>query len=108
MNSSMPKFNSARPVPRSATHMPGGAHHHHQPPRTALLAKPSRRISPQFHSPGGYEVGDPARPRNAIATYAPIADRVVKRNDAATIGTRLGSTSTRMMRRRPSPDTRAA
>ncbi len=85
--------------------MPGGAHHHHQPLRTALLAKPSRNISPQFQRPGGNDVGEPARPRNAIATYAPIADRVVNRNDAATIGTRFGSTSTRMMRRRPSPDT---
>src|SRR5256885_5795778 len=47
----------------SATQMPGGAHHHHQPPRTALFAKPSRSISPQFHSPAGEPVGDPPRPR---------------------------------------------
>src|SRR5690242_17203710 len=70
MNSSMPKFTSARPVPRSATQIPGGAHHHHQPPRTALLAKPSRSISPQFHNPAGEPVGEPARPRKEIATYA--------------------------------------
>src|SRR5260370_4063236 len=108
MNSSIPKLIRARPVPSTATHRPGGAHHHHQPPRTALLAKPSRNISPQFHSPGGDDVGDPARPRKARATYAPIAERLVKRNEAATIGMRLGSTSARMMRSRPSPDTLAA
>src|SRR5690242_12937648 len=70
MNSSIPKFTRARPVPSSATQMPGGAHHHHQPPRTALLAKPSRSISPQFHRPAGDPVGEPARPRKEIATYA--------------------------------------
>src|SRR4029077_6898050 len=90
MNSSMPKFSSARPVPRTAMRMPGGAHHHHHPPRTALLAKPSRSISPQFHRPGGDEVGDPANPRKAMTMYAPIAARLVKRKDAATIGMRLG------------------
>src|SRR2546423_2272945 len=70
MNSSIPKLRSARPVPSRATKRPGGAHHHHQPPRIALLAKPSRSISPQFHRPGGSAVGAPARPRNEIATYA--------------------------------------
>ena len=70
MNSSMPKLRSARPVPSMATKSPGGAHHHHHPPRMALLAKPSRSISPQFHRPGGSAVGDPASPRKAMATYA--------------------------------------
>ena len=70
MNSSMPKLRSARPVPSKATQMPGGAHHHHQPLRMALLAKPSRSMSPQFQRPGGEELGDPANPRKAIATYA--------------------------------------
>src|SRR5207249_8504046 len=73
MSSSMPKLRRARPVPSSATQTPGGAHHHHHPPRTALLANPSRSMSPQFHSPGGDEVGEPARPRKAMATYAPMA-----------------------------------
>src|SRR5260370_7678973 len=72
MNSSIPKLMRARPVPSAATHMPGGAHHHHQPPRTALLANPSRSISPQFQSPAGEPVGAPARPRNATATSPPM------------------------------------
>src|SRR5260370_27090940 len=105
MNSSIPKLMRARPVPSAATHMPGGAHHHHQPPRTALLANPSRSISPQFQSPAGEPVGAPASPRNARATYAAMALRVVNRNDAATIGMRLGSISTRMIRHGPSPET---
>src|SRR5436305_1439731 len=75
MNSSIPKLMSASPVPSIATQIPGGAHHHHQPPRTALFAKPSRSISPQFHSPGGDEVGEPARPRNAIAVAVAAARR---------------------------------
>ena len=108
MNSSMPKLSNARPVPSRAMQIPGGAHHHHQPPRTALLAKPSRNISPQFHSPGGEDVGEPASPRNAMATYAPIAESAVKRNDAATIGIKLGRTSTRMIRAGLSPETLAA
>src|SRR5438132_9808201 len=57
MNSSIPKLRRASPVPSRATQIPGGAHHHHQPPRTALLANPSRSISPQFHSPAGDPVG---------------------------------------------------
>src|ERR1700687_3249583 len=68
MNSSMPKLSSARPVPSMAMKRPGGPHHHHHPLRTALLANPSRSISPQFHRPGGDDVGEPARPRKAITT----------------------------------------
>src|SRR5260370_3364501 len=96
MSSSMPKFSSARPVPSTAMRTPGGAHHHHHPPRTALLAKPSRSISPQFHRPGGDEVGEPARPRKAMTMYALIAARLENRKDAATIGMRFGTTSTRL------------
>src|SRR5260370_13087123 len=64
-NSSIPKLIRPRPVPSTATHIPGGAHHHHQPPRTALLAKPSRGISPQLHSPDGAPAALPATPSNS-------------------------------------------
>src|SRR5260370_31343450 len=104
----MRKFGSARTPRSGGLRTPGGANHQPPPPRIALLAKPSRSIPPQFHRPGGDEVGEPARPRKAMTMYALIAARLVKRKDAATIGMRFGRTSTRMIRKRPSPETLAA
>src|SRR5258708_19435361 len=67
MNSSIPKLSRASPVPSNATQIPGGAHHHHQPPRTALFAKPSRSISPPFHTPPGHPSPHPPRPSPTTA-----------------------------------------
>ena len=50
MNSSMPKFSSARPVPTRAMHMPGGTNQYHSPESGALLACAQNSIVPQFHT----------------------------------------------------------
>ena len=50
MNSSMPKFNNARPVPIKAMQMPGGTNQYHCPASGALLAWAQYIIVPQFHT----------------------------------------------------------
>src|SRR5579875_3182451 len=49
MNSSMPKFTRASPVPSRAMHSPGGTYHHHAPEVNASLFCTQYNIDPQLH-----------------------------------------------------------
>src|SRR5262245_9969253 len=103
MNSSMPKLMSARLVPSSAMHRPGGTYQHHCPDTTAWPCVASNRIDPQLQFTAGFST-----PRKPSATYVPIAYNTVNRNDAARMATRFGTISDMMMRQVRSPLIRAA
>src|SRR5712692_6833097 len=101
-SSSIPKLINVKPAQSKAMHNPAGTNCHHFPTMSAALFCAQYNITPQL-----------ARdvlpsPRNSRATSAPTAYTKVPIKVEAISDTSLGNISAEMMRKEPSPDTRAA